>query len=877
MATPPTHPRLLIFVNNHFDPTWRRCWDRSFAFEGQTFVSYADLEATYMLDNLALAEAHPEYAFEAESAIVVRKFLARHPEQREALLALAREGRFAVTGAGEAIVDSNMVLGESLIRNYLIGLLWVEETFGQRTRLAVRYDAFGNSAQLPQILRGCEMAWVTGLSYTPATGIYWRGLDGSTVVHRTLPIAAVGGGNTKYPPCPACHGTREIGGIACDACDGRGIQLVERAWLPGPINDEALAQFGAALVPVTPEELLPNPELLAWASARGDRYDVAFALEEEAYPYIAPWIEGSDAAEPQDVHPSVELNPNNAGCWVTRIKTKQVCRRQEYALLVAETLAVMTSRLGQTYPAAALQEIWRQLCFTMFHDAITATHVDPAYTELQDTWDEIDAATASVRGQALAHLVAEAPGVVTAINPTAQSQTGVCTVTLEAAPLEPALQDASGTAIPLLDARRADDGATTLQFVATDVPGFGTRAYRVVSDGAATLTEVKPLDALTRDGTPRVVIENERFRIEADAEGLRTIHDRTLGEDVARAAGYRPAELILEHDEGSPWATLHPDQSRVGLAPYTRLLRIEQGPAFQRLRYSIVAPREAGLSGAALKGELTVTLVRGLARVAFHLDAHWDAFNTRLRLAMPVPFTGRHVYEIPYGILARDAYEPTFGRAGANGDWPAVNWAGVEGDTASVALINRGTPSYRIEAAGTDPSPSDVILLALLRSPVIPTYLHEPEFYTMTAWDGMRDAGDHAFDVALVAYAGTFAESSIVFDAEAYNAGLLAVSGTAHLPAMPWIEADAVRIASVKRAEADDAVILRLHEFRGRGGEATIHLPFPVAAVTRVNLLERGPASRPGGEPLLVEGGAVRLRMRPWEIATLRIEPHLTA
>ena len=247
MATPPTHPRLLIFVNNHFDPTWRRCWDRSFAFEGQTFVSYADLEATYMLDNLALAEAHPEYAFEAESAIVVRKFLARHPEQREALLALAREGRFAVTGAGEAIVDSNMVLGESLIRNYLIGLLWVEETFGQRTRLAVRYDAFGNSAQLPQILRGCEMAWVTGLSYTPATGIYWRGLDGSTVVHRTLPIAAVGGGNTKYPPCPACHGTREIGGIACDACDGRGIQLVERAWLPGPINDEALAQFAVAV------------------------------------------------------------------------------------------------------------------------------------------------------------------------------------------------------------------------------------------------------------------------------------------------------------------------------------------------------------------------------------------------------------------------------------------------------------------------------------------------------------------------------------------------------------------------------------------------------------------------------------------------------
>ena len=178
-------PLLYIIINNHFDPTWRRCWDRRFTWNGQTFISYADIEEYYMLDNLAIAREHPEYKFEAEFTLVVRKFLERHPEKMEELHQLAQEGRFAVTGGGEVIVDTNMILGESMVRNYLYGLLWVEKTLGQKTRLAVRNDGFGNSAQLPQILRGCEIAWATGFSYTPAQGRYWSGLDGSVILHHT--------------------------------------------------------------------------------------------------------------------------------------------------------------------------------------------------------------------------------------------------------------------------------------------------------------------------------------------------------------------------------------------------------------------------------------------------------------------------------------------------------------------------------------------------------------------------------------------------------------------------------------------------------------------------------------------------------------------
>ncbi|MGD0092178.1 MAG: hypothetical protein ABSE73_19865, partial [Planctomycetota bacterium] len=68
-------PVIHILTNNHFDPTWRRCWDKRFTDKGRTFVSYAELEDYYLTDNLAIARRHPEYKFEAESTVVARKYL----------------------------------------------------------------------------------------------------------------------------------------------------------------------------------------------------------------------------------------------------------------------------------------------------------------------------------------------------------------------------------------------------------------------------------------------------------------------------------------------------------------------------------------------------------------------------------------------------------------------------------------------------------------------------------------------------------------------------------------------------------------------------------------------------------------------------------
>lgn len=857
MSPTQTKPILYIVVNNHFDLTWRRCWQRSFTYQGQTYISYTDLQMYYMLDNLELAKKHPEYKFEAESVQVVRKFLDRCPQERTRLQHLLDEGRFAITGGGEAIVDSNMITGESLVRNFVDGLLWVEENFGQKTRLAVRNDAFGNSAQLPQILRGCEIAWATGISYSTTDSIYWRGLDGSTILVQTLPVYDRAGGVVKYAPCPACGGIGKIQSALCPACRGHGFDPALLAALPEQRHPDPLSTPAAQLVLMTPEEMLPNPALLDWAEQMRAEYDVRFALEEDVLPHLRPWLDAMDAPPPGALHSSVELNPNNSGCLVTRIKTKQTVRRQEYALQATEALCAMAAMKGAPYPKDALKGIRQQQFFTQFHDAITATHVDAAYAELQEIWQDIDERIASVQAAALSNLSVpgSAQDTFSVINPTGSSITGIAIASISNLPKPFHLVDDQGQLVNIVAMRSSGDTTTQVDFVANQVPPFSARRYHVMPG-----ENLAPVELL-----PTPAIENARFRVLADENGLLSIFDKALGVEVSAPGDCRPGELILEHDGGSPWATLSSDQQRYPLSAHTRLIRAEKGSACQRLFFAVETPREMGLSGKCLRALVTVSLIEGLPLVDFHVHADWEAFNHRLRVAMPVPGekTGRYIYEIPYGLLTRQPYEPTFHWAGANGDWPAINWAGVEQAGQSLALFNQGTPSYRIEPAAN--SQGDTILLSLLRSPVIPTYLHEPEFYTMTGWDGMRDSGEHDFYFAMTAYPTPFADSSVVFDADAYNARLVATPGSMDLPAMPVVESGPARVSAVKWAENGAGLVLRLVEFRGQGGPVKVKLPSGIRSAAKVNLLERE------AQELKIQEQLVTLNLRPWEIATIAL------
>jgi alpha-mannosidase len=165
-----------------------------------------------------------------------------------------------------------------------------------------------------------------------------------------------------------------------------------------------------------------------------------------------------------------------------------------------------------------------------------------------------------------------------------------------------------------------------------------------------------------------------------------------------------------------------------------------------------------------------------------------------------------------------------------------------------VALLNDG--KYGHSAKG------NVVGISLLRSPLYP--------------DPFADEGEHRFTYSLFPHIGDWTAAGVAREAFALNAPLFPVR--AQEDALPrgfsLVEAEGLELAlgSLKLAEHGDSVILRLYEPHGARGECTLRFGRPVERVERVNLLEEGEG------PVEVHQGAVRLKVRPFEVVTLNVE-----
>lgn len=866
---------LPIFVSNHHDLTWRRCFDRDLVHKGEHFVSYAHLEALFILDNLKMAKEHPEYKFTIECVAVLEKFLEKYPEYRAEIADLLKEGRIQIPFSGHNIVDSNLIEGESIIRNYLYGYEYLKNEFDYHADGMERNDAFGNSAQLPQIARGFGVNWVYNIAYNPLKGPYWKGLDGSVVAEVPNTIVGASGGFYKYRPCPACKGDP---GVKCEVCKGERIDRAEMEARRAPLKISQKRTASEELkgtVMLSGEEVMPFPGIFDWIKEHEGEYHIYFShFKELAHRYYQDLIDGAEAPEEDRLHPSAEANCNNTGCYVTRIKTKQRVRKAESRIYGLEALAVMNSRKGNSYPKKALCALWNQILFTMFHDAVTGTMVDAAFEELMEIHDQIEENLLKQEVEQLSLCVKEKEGCFTVINPYGRKASGEISLLCKK---NVVLADEKGNRAPIIECiERGED--CYLRIAIEGIDPFSSRTLYPVTDEKAFEKEILRFERNASTNTVLVLqnddasatvekesgiytIENDFFRITADFNGITEIFDKSLASVVAKEGQYKVGEWILEHDEGSPWTTLSEDRRRRGLACRTQILSIERTADCQRITFQ-VRPDFWAYSLNGYQGTYSVALIKGRKRVDFSADIGWDCQNHRITIAFPAAESGKSIYEIPYGQLERKPYAPTIideqGKsnwAAANGDYPAIHWAGIEGETVSLALMNKGTPCYHIE--------DGCIEMTVLRSPTLATYLHEPNSYTMTDFYGMRDVGKHHFEYALCAYEGAFAKSSVAEDGAAYQATLYGVSGIADLPEMPALSAESVSISACKQAEDGEGFIYRLVEYGGKEAVATLQLPHDLMAEEDDLKEERIQALPQDG----------KITFRPFEIKTIRFKP----
>jgi alpha-mannosidase len=379
---------VIVLPHNHFDPSWRRCFDRKSRLGEHVLASYAQIEKEVIDRWLDYGQPFTE-----GQAAVLEKYLEKRPQNKETLQKLAVSGRFACPMAGQTVQGTNLPAPEGLIRNFLCAIPFYRALLGEEhapLRLMWDEDAFGGSPNYPQIIRGTGADVICRVYYHSPKGRVWQGLDGSRVAwldsfYPRVSVAA----DEKHLWCDSCLGE------GCERCGETGVRFVPELGydrICASLEEAAGTPEEFVVVNVGGEEILPERELkpaiddtmkkYPHAEIRmGTVYDVFARVKKELLTALE-----EDECEPED------LNPVFPGCFSSRIDIKQRVRDLSYRLCAAESgLArqAFTEKKNPVLPES-FNLAWRKITFCQFHDIITGTLSDSAYAEAMEMLNEAE-------------------------------------------------------------------------------------------------------------------------------------------------------------------------------------------------------------------------------------------------------------------------------------------------------------------------------------------------------------------------------------------------------------------------------------------------------------------------------------------------------
>ncbi|KUL22619.1 alpha-mannosidase [Streptomyces regalis] len=389
----------------------------------------------------------------------------------------------------------------------------------------------------------------------------------------------------------------------------------------------------------------------------------------------------------------------------------------------------------------------------------------------------------------------------------------------------------------------AGEGETELVFNGAPHPRDG-----VPAGGARTpLTEGRTaLTALTARQGGGFVLDNGLLRIEIDAQGL-VVSAFDIEADRETVAPGRAAGLLQLHpDFPNMWDAWDVDEFyRSTVTDLTGADEVTPGDDEGAVR--IV--RSFGAS----RVTQVLSLAPGERRLLLDTEVDWHETEKFLKLAFPLDLHAeRYASETQFGHFFRPTH--------TNTSWEAAKFEAcnhrfvhLEEPGWGVAVVNDSTYGHdvtRTVRTDGDRGTTTTVRVSLLRAPRFP----DPE----------TDQGVHRFRHALVPGAGI---GDAVREGWRINLPERSVSGAREVAPLATVDREAVVITAVKLADDGSGdVVVRLHEAQGGRVRATLAADFEVTDVTATDLLER-----PLPEAPSCDGARVALRLRPFELVTLRL------
>ena len=838
---------------------------------------------------LRLMEEYPEYRFLQTQPQLYRFLQKDSPALYAQIKERVREGRWEADGGMWLEADCNVTSGESLARQFLYGIRFIEQEFGKKCSFLWLPDVFGYSWALPQIMKLCGLKtfMTTKISWNqyntvPNDLFWWRGIDGTEMLTYFVDVPAPG-------MAVDGRGSTYNGEITAETILGTWRKFKNKE-----LSRETLISYGygdggggttrGMIENIRAINQIPGMPTVKPATAR-EFFDRIHENVAQTDRYVPLW----DGELYLEYH---------RGTYTSQARNKWHNRKLENALGQIEWLASLAELAGGTYPAAALHDCWETVLRDQFHDVIPGSSIREVYKDTEKEYAAVWETLESLEREARRSLLDGADN--DAAQETESGGNGGMAAVSELGEMSASAGQANGgnggTAAVSEQretyysaARFADvSGAELLRLpeerdgVFADESGNALPAQRV-EGGYLVEKALEPLEIGTirfvpgkaggeqagKTAAPAQAGADDGVRHAATApggSGAGRGADGTFTVDIAGRMLETPHYIIRWEESGALTSLWDKENGREALRGKGNVLRVyEDKPLnfdawdvdiFYTQKWEDMAAQEITCTECgALRAKIRfvyryrhslieqeLIVYANSRRIDFATYADWHESHRLLKTLFEVDIRAtKATYDIQFGQVERPTHWNT------SWDWARFEvcghkWADLSESDYGVSLLNDCKYGYGIK--------DNVMGLSLLKSAKYP--------------DTEADMGEHRFTYALLPHAGALGrqtrEQGLLLNQPALCLRGRNAAGVGRLVTK---DCRTVQLDAVKKAEDGDGYVIHLHECAGGRARVKIASDYGIKAYAPCNLLEEYEEKQ--------SGSAFEAAFGPFEIKCYRI------
>ena len=380
------------------------------------------------------------------------------------------------------------------------------------------------------------------------------------------------------------------------------------------------------------------------------------------------------------------------------------------------------------YPASELQDFWKLLCLTQFHDVMSGSSIEMVYDDCLQMFTKIDSLGKQMRQTMFTRLLGDGMAGVeglAVLNTMSWNRTEVIEIPLQ-------------------------DGLPTLKQYAA----FGKSGYAIAQNAFANNitgydlhADIPYVPVRVETNATNVMMENQYIKVTFDRQGhLIELYDKEVERNLIKP-NERGNVFKMYDDIPLFWDAwdveiYHLEKFRIVEEGSIKVL--EEGP----LRCSLLIEKNVSDTS---RLRQVVVLSAVSRRLDFETEVDWNENRQFLKVEFAWDMLTDHVnYECQYGHVSRPTHFNTSWEA-AKFELVAQKFADMSEFGYGVALLNDSKYGYSAHR--------NVLRLSLLRSPKAP--------------DSNCDIGQHFFKYAIYPHPNHFLQSDVVQEGYNFNSPLI--------------------------------------------------------------------------------------------------------